>query len=275
MISFRVTDWDQAYANSDNIAGGDRWPHAWVEPAANYRATRSQAGLAKLGVPYGDSPRHQLDLFFPDRRPHGLVIFVHGGYWLALDKSYWSHLARGCVGRGYAVAIPSYTLCPDRRISGITAEVAEASKVASGFVDGDVRLVGHSAGGHLVTRMICTNSPLPLSIQRRVVNTVSISGLHDLRPIMKTSMNKTLSLDNAEAAAESPALDEPMEGARITCWVGAAERSEFVRQSALLANVWSGLGAETAFVQEPDRHHFDVIDGLLDPEHPMVSTLLR
>ena len=57
-------------------------------------------------------------------------------------------------------------------------------------------------------------------------------------------------------------------------WVGQAERSEFVRQSALITNVWRGLAAETAFVAEPDRHHFDVVDGLADPGSALLEALL-
>jgi hypothetical protein len=78
----------------------------------------------------------------------------------------------------------------------------------------------------------------------------------------------------AEALGESPALLEPREGIRLTCWVGGAERAEFLRQNALLANIWTGLGARTAAVAEPDRHHFNVIDGLADPDHPLSRTLL-
>ena len=85
---------------------------------------------------------------------------------------------------------------------------------------------------------------------------------------------ETLKIDREEADGESPALLEPMAGARIACWVGAAERSEFVRQNALLANAWTGLGAETLTVEEPDRHHFNVIDGLADPDHALTRTLL-
>ena len=88
-------------------------------------------------------------------------------------------------------------------------------------------------------------------------------------------MSATLNIDADEAAAESPALLAPMPGARLTCWVGAAERSEFVRQNTLLANVWTGLGAATAACAEPDRHHFDVIDGLCDPHHGLTRTLLE
>jgi poly(3-hydroxybutyrate) depolymerase len=152
--------------------------------------------------------------------------------------------------------------------------VAGAIAVAADMVAGPIRLVGHSAGGQLVTRVICANSPLPAALRHRIAATVSISGLHDLRPMLRTAMNATLGLDAAEAAAESPALLEPMPGARLTCWVGAAERSEFIRQNGLLANVWKGLGAATAVVEEPDRHHFNVIDGLADPQHPLLRAVL-
>lgn len=275
MYTHRVTDWNDAYANAPNIPGGERWPQLWVAPAAAYRDELSRAGRAELDVTYGDGERQRLDLFMPASSPNGLVVFVHGGFWKALDRSYWSHLARGAVESGYAVAMPSYTLCPASRIADITREIARAVEAASERVAGEIRLTGHSAGGHLVTRMICRDAPLSATVRERIVNTVSISGVHDLRPMMRTAMNDILNIDAAEAAAESPALLEPVAGARLTCWVGAAERSEFLRQSALLANVWTGLGAATAFVAEPDRHHFDVIDGLADPGHALVRTLLE
>ncbi|WP_029617795.1 alpha/beta hydrolase [Pseudorhizobium marinum] len=270
----RITDWDDAYANGPNIAGGERWPGLWIEPARMYRQAKLEAGQAKLGIPYGEGERNKLDLFLPAGEPRGLVVFVHGGFWLRLDRSYWSHLARGPVEAGFAVAMPSYTLCPDIRISGITAEVGAAIEKAAELVEGPVRLIGHSAGGHLVTRMITTTSPLPQEVQARVAHTVSLSGVHDLRPLMHTAMNAQLNIDRQEAWRESPALLEPMNGARLTCWVGATERSEFLRQNALLANLWKGLGAETEAVEEPDRHHFNVLDGLANPNHPLTQTLL-
>ena len=274
MIPHGISDWDDAYANSAHIAGGERWPDAWSQPARLFREAMLAAGRAELDIAYGEKLRNRLDLFLPLGRPKGLVVFVHGGYWMALDKSFWSHLARGSVENGHAVAMPSYTLCPDIRIAGIAREIGLAIVEAGSRVDGPIRLTGHSAGGHLVARMISRPSPLPESIQRRVVHTVPIAGLPDLRPLLRTSMNATLRIDKAEALAESPALLEPIEGARVTAWVGAAERSEFIRQSAIIANIWTGLGARTAFHAEPDRHHFSVIDGLADPGHPLTQALL-
>ncbi|MBO6718287.1 MAG: alpha/beta hydrolase [Rhizobiaceae bacterium] len=274
MILHRVENWDDAYSNGPNIPGGERWPDAWVAPAEAYREELKVAKRAKLGVVYGDGPRNAFDLFLPEGKPQGLVVFVHGGFWLRLERSFWSHLAKGSVDSGWAVAMPSYTLAPDIRIASITREVGTAIEKAAGMIPGAIRLTGHSAGGHLVTRMISATSPLPEAVRKRIANTVSIAGVHDLRPLMNTTMNATLKIDEAEALAESPALLRPMDGARLTCWVGAAERAEFVRQNALLANVWTGLGAETAAYEEPNRHHFNVIDGLADASHPLTRSLL-
>ncbi|OCP15045.1 MULTISPECIES: alpha/beta hydrolase [unclassified Ensifer] len=274
MLEHRVSDWNDAYANGSNIARGDRWPEAWVKPAEAFRNALSAAGRAKLDLAYGERPRNRMDLFLPQGSAKGLVVFVHGGFWLQLDKSFWSDLAAGAVDSGYAVAMPSYTLCPEIRIAGIVEEVATAITEAAKLVDGPLMLTGHSAGGHLVSRMITATSPLSPDVQARIRNVVSISGVHDLRPIMSTAMNERLAIDEAEALSESPALLRPMRNARITCWAGGGERAEFLRQNALLANIWTGLGATTAAVIEPDRHHFSVIDGLVDAGHPLTRTLL-
>ncbi|MEP9387021.1 alpha/beta hydrolase [Mesorhizobium sp. KR9-304] len=274
MYHHRISDWDDAYTNGANIAGGDRWPDAWVDPARAYREGRVAAGKAKLDLAYGARPRNRFDLFLPDAEPKGLVVFIHGGYWMRFDQSYWSHLAKGPVDRGYAVAMPTYTLCPETRIAGITKEIGTAIDKIAGMVGGPIQLTGHSAGGHLAARLVCADTPLSKDVLSRLRNVVSISGLHDLRPLMRTALSATLHIDHAEAMAESPLFLEPVDGMRVTCWVGGGERSEFIRQSALLANAWVGVGGATALVEEPDRHHFTIIDGLTDPAHPLTRALL-
>ncbi|PZO78096.1 MAG: alpha/beta hydrolase [Mesorhizobium amorphae] len=271
MISYAVSDWDDAYANGPNVPDGGRWPDAWAGPAKRYRETLGDR--ARLDIAYGEGARNTLDLFLPEGEAQGLVVFIHGGYWKALDKSFWSHLAAGANARGHAVAIPSYTLCPETRIAGITQEIGAAVTKAAGEIDGPIRLTGHSAGGHLTARMVAETSPLGEAVRARIVHALPIAGVHDLRPIMRTEMNEVLGVDEAEALAESPALLRPIEGMRVTAWVGGAERAEFVRLSALLANVWTGLGARTAFYAEPDKHHFTVVDSLAETDGALTRAL--
>lgn len=272
MRLYRVGDWNDAYSNGANIPRSDRWPDAWIKPAATFRDALGARAL--LEQPYGSNPRQVFDLFLPEGDQKGLVVFVHGGYWLESDKSGWSHLAAGPLAHGYAVAMPSYRQCPEVHIADIGLDVAAAIAVAATRIDGPIHLTGHSAGGHLVSRMVSEPSPLPPDVLARVRNVVPISGLADLRPLMNTTMNADLRIDAAEAMRESPALLRPVAGTRLIAWVGGAERAEFRRQNALLANIWLGLGAETAAIEAPDRHHFDVVDDLADPESGLVDMLL-
>lgn len=275
MVSGGITNWDDAYANGAHIPNGDAFPQQWEEAAASYRTERMAQERARLDINYGSGAREVFDLFLPDGDMVGILVFVHGGYWRAFDKSVWSHLAAGANARGLAVVIPSYTLCPQAHIGDITSQVARAINQAAGMLPGPVYLAGHSAGGHLVTRMICATSALSQGVLKRIQTVMSISGVHDLRPLLKTAMNRDIRLDFEEATRESPALLPPRDGVRLHAWVGADERPEFIRQSELIANIWSGCGALTEVTIEPGKHHFDVIDSLTDPKSAMLDALLK
>ncbi|MEM8872148.1 MAG: alpha/beta hydrolase [Pseudomonadota bacterium] len=270
----RITDWDDAYANRDHIEDAETYVTRWPQDAAAFRADLLGQGRAELDLAYGAGTRNRFDLFRPEKIPEGLVVFVHGGYWRTFDKNVWSRFAAGPLNQGWAVAMPSYTLAPEVPIDTITDEIGAAIEEAAAQIPGPIRLAGHSAGGHLVTRQVCADTALSPAVLQRIQHVVSISGVHDLRPLLMTTMNDDLRLDVISAAAESPALLVPVDGARVTVWVGGDERPEFVRQSTLLANIWTGLGADMTQVKEPDRHHFDVIDGLLEGGSDLTYSLL-
>ncbi|MGI9500838.1 MAG: alpha/beta hydrolase [Geminicoccaceae bacterium] len=277
-----LEDWDKAYNN--RAAVGMAEVEAFIaDLEARAKAFRQQMtglGRTRLDEAYGDRPRQHFDLFLPDQRPAALTVFVHGGYWRSFDKSFWSHLASGPLAHQAAVAIPSYTLCPEARISDITNEIARFLGHIAAEVDGPIRLVGHSAGGHLVARLASSSVPHrpgnapDRRLSERIAKIVSISGVHDLRPLLLTSMNDDLRLDLAEARAESPILLDPVDGVDLTCWAGADELPAFRLQNRLLAEIWGALGARTEAVEAKGKHHFSVIDDLADPESELVGTLM-
>lgn len=269
-----IADWDQAYDNRNAVGLDVVEAHVagWNRQAEALRGQLSSAGRAHIDQPYGRGERQRYDLFLPEEAPHGLAIYVHGGYWRSFDKSTWSHLARGPLTRGFATAIPSYTLCPEARIADITREIAAFLEHVAKDIDGPLHLIGHSAGGHLVTRMI--SGALDRGLAGRIAKVVSVSGVHDLRPLLRTAMNETFHLDLAEARAESPVLLEPVEGTDLTCWVGADELPAFRQQNALLADLWHGLGAKTEVVEAQGKQHFSVIEDLADPSSALTTALL-
>jgi acetyl esterase/lipase len=251
-------DPDIAYANAAFIPDADSYPTRWARDAGAFRALMVARGQARLNLPYGVAERQRYDLFLPDAPPKGLVLFVHGGYWRAFGREDWSHLAAGPVARGFAVAMPSYTLAPAARISAITQEIKASLIAASAEVAGPVLLTGHSAGGHLVARMGCESIGLDEEITNRIRHIAPISPLADLRPLLHTQINSDLHLTPSEAASESPLLLKPRKDTRVTVWVGAEERPAFLDQARWLAEAWVGAALHIA----PGRHHFDVIDGL-------------
>ncbi len=267
-------DWDDAYANAAHIQGGEAYPARWAAAAAAFRAELSAEGRANLDVAYGSKDRNRFDLFRPDGPLQGLFVFVHGGYWMSFDKSSWSHLAKGPLAHGFAVAMPSYTLCPQASIPAIVGEIASAIVAAAEHCTGPLVLAGHSAGGQLVTRMVASPSPLPDDILARITMVVSISGLHDLHPLMKTAMNATLGITEEQALAQSPALLAPAHICRIEVQVGADERPEFLRQSQMLVDAWRAAGARINLTMSADRHHFDVIDDLSRPASAILEKAL-
>ncbi|MFC3167132.1 alpha/beta hydrolase [Paracoccus fontiphilus] len=258
---YHVADWDDAYANGAHIPNAESFVPRWEDAAAQFRQAHPPEPLGRG------------HLFRPSGTARGLMVFIHGGYWMRFGPGTWSHLAAGALARGWAVAMPAYTLAPKARIAQMTREVAEAIVEAARCVDGPLVLSGHSAGGHLAARMVCPDG-LPDAVAARVTACVPISPLADLRPLLCTAMNDTLRLDANEAAAESPALLAPRPGIPVTTWVGGMERPEFIRQARLLANVWAGLGAATECVIDPGHHHFDVVEGLERAGSPLLERLL-
>lgn len=275
-----ITDWEVAYSNQGYVPHAMELLEAGAKAAEALRERLENQGCAELGLSYGKTERQALDLFWPEASPEnsarakGLVFFVHGGYWRAFDRSYWSHLAEGPLANGWAVAMPSYTLAPEASMTQIGQEVAQALNFAGARVPGSIRITGHSAGGHLVSRLTCQDSELNDDIAARLHTCLSLSGLHDLRPMLRLALNEALRMDLDEAERESPALMHPRAIKRLICWVGGGETDEFRRQNALLANIWGGFGLETHCIEDGNLNHFNVIDGLARADSPLTQALI-
>ncbi|WP_299607578.1 alpha/beta hydrolase [uncultured Tateyamaria sp.] len=259
-----MPDMDDAYANGAYIDGAADYPPRWAAQAQAFRD--SLGDRARIGLTYGPSERMALDYFLPEGAAKGTLIFVHGGYWLKFDRTYWSHLAHGALTKGWAVAMPSYDLCPAVRIAGITQQIAQAVMAVADGSMGPISLAGHSAGGHLVSRMLAPGM-LPASVTARLAHVMPISPVSDLEPLLQTAMNAEFGMDTAMAQAESP-IHQPKPDVPVTVWVGADERPVFLDQARWLAKAW---GADHVVTE--GEHHFNVIDALTDPDSDMIRRL--
>ncbi len=252
---------------------------------ARYEALSREARAALrpvLDLRYGPGPKETLDLFVPAGRPRGTFVFLHGGYWRALDKSDFSFVAGPFVAAGHAVAVVNYDLCPAVSIATIVEECRRAvawlaSEGRSHGADADRTVVGgHSAGGHLVAMLFATDRGTAGRAQDSVAGGVSLSGVHDLAPMMQFSFNADFKLDAAEAARMSPVHLAPLTRAPLLLAAGADETSEFIRQTRILWDAWPGnrpSGAPAPLII-PGRHHFSVVADYADPESELVRATL-
>lgn len=251
----------------DNRAAVPDHPAVMARWQADAQATRAAHPPIVLG--YGSSEREAIDLFEagPDAP---VVVFIHGGYWQALDRSWFSWVAPALIAQGISVAIPSYDLCPTVRLGRIVDQMRAATEAVRDRTGSRPLVVGHSAGGHLAACLLS---------EGRVSGAVAISGLFDLVPLVSTRINVSLGLDDLEAAALSPIHWPAPNGSTpggtvLDCVVGTEETTEFVRQSRDMAAFWAARGVETRFEPLPDLNHFTVLNPLGDPDSALVQRIV-
>ena len=147
-----TVDYEAEYNNRARVPEHPALIAGWARDAAAYRAR-----LAPHSIPYDHSPRNTIDLFQGDESAP-IVVFIHGGYWQALDISYFSHLAAGLNAHGLSVALPGYDLCPGVSVDHIIRQMRMATRELA-RLKRPLVITGHSAGGHLAACMLATDWP--------------------------------------------------------------------------------------------------------------------
>jgi arylformamidase len=262
-----AVDYEAEYNNRARVPEHPPIMAGWVRDAAEYRAKHPPRVLR-----YGPGERHRIDLF-AGGSDGPVVVFIHGGYWQALDGSSFSHCARGLNAHGVSVAVPTYDLCPAVSMGDIITQMRNAAHELAKL--GQPLVVsGHSAGGHLAACMLATDwSAFDASLPNNLVRAVyAISGLFDLPPLVETSINKALGMDETSAKAASPLFWTPPTRGSLDAVVGGNESAEYFRQSRTIVAEW-GRGIATRFDTVADANHFTAIAPLSDPNSPMVLRL--
>jgi arylformamidase len=260
---------DVQYNNLARIAEHPQIFERWRNASTLARANSTN----HLDLPYGSGPNETLDVFTPERPGAPVLVFIHGGWWRALDKSDLSFVAPAFTRAGAMVVVPNYALCPAVTIDTIALQMVQAlawtHRHAARHGGDPARIVvaGHSAGGHLAAMLLCCrwNEVAPDLPAQLVRSALSISGLFDLEPIRRTPfLQRDLRLTPASVARLSPARFAPPAG-RLFATVGAQESEEFLRQNRSIRAAW-GEQAVPVCETVADTHHLDVLHALADPK---------
>lgn len=277
-----------------------RFDPAWLEAQYNCRArvpghvrhferwaaastlVRAQ-GRPHLDIAYGPGDGETLDIF-PAATPGApVIVFIHGGYWRSLDKSDFSFLAPAFNAAGATLVLPNYALCPAVGIEHIALQLTRAvawvwrHAAEHGADASRLALVGHSAGGHLATLLLsCRWKEVAADLPAQpLAGALSVSGLYDLEPLRHVaSLQADLQLTPAAVRRLSPAFFPRPKSGRLYAVVGLDESDEFVRQNALIRDVW-GPTAVPVCETLPGADHYSVLEGLADPESRLHGLALR
>jgi len=271
---YSQTELEAQYNNQRRVPEFPRLVARWRERSAAIQASAE----CRLDLAYGDGPRDRFD-YYPCATPHApLLVYLHGGYWQAGDKSLYGFLTPGPVAGGFNVAIPNYDLCPQAALEDIGPQLARAlihlhgQAMELGFDREQIYLSGHSAGGHLTAMLLATDfsqlqPELPTGLFRAGI---SISGLFDLAPLIPTSLNSALGLNRARAGALSPIHLTPVSSAPLLASVGAEESEEFHRQARAICQAWEPAGR---YLEIPASNHFTVLQSLAEPDGQLCRQL--
>ena len=256
-------DLEAEYNNRARVPDSGAIIGQWARDAAAFRAGWA---ASTLDIPYGEGARERFDLF-EAATPGPVAVFIHGGYWQALDKSFASHCARGLLGRGVTVAVPSYDLCPNVPLRHIVEQMQAACAVLCRRSGRRLLVAGHSAGGQLAAMLMATDwKAIDPSLPADLVGAaLPVSGVFELEPGLPTSIGAALHLAAEEARALSPRWLPPAPG-EMHAVVGGAESDEFLRQTRDFAAAWGGSHEVL-----PGANHFTVLDPFADPAHPLVA----
>lgn len=229
----------------NNRAAVPEHPQHFATYAAWSKAARAKYA-PKTDLRYGPNPGERLDLFLPPGTPRGTYLYIHGGYWRALTKEDYSFVAGPLLAEGIAVAVTEYDLCPQVTIGAIVDECRRAVQWLSREgpkhgTAGPLVVGGSSAGGHLAAMLFATDWAAHGFARSPLAGGVSLSGVHDLRPLVHFSFNRDFGLDEAEAWRLSPLAYPSLTDAPFVIACGSAETSEFIRQAQILWDAWPGV----------------------------------
>lgn len=114
------------------------------------------------GIPYGEGPRQQLDVYAPTvpaSGPRPVILFFYGGSWNSGARSGYAFVGRALAARGFVTVIPDYRLVPEVVYPGFVLDGASAVRWARAHArdyggDGNrIVLMGHSAGAYIAATL--------------------------------------------------------------------------------------------------------------------------
>ena len=250
---------------------------AYVAASADTRARLD----CVLDVRYGPGKKETLDIFPAGTADAPVHLFIHGGYWRAMDKSDYSFIADVFQPAGATTVLINYDLCPDVMVDTIVAQTMRAIAWTwrnigeHGGNPDRLYVSGNSAGGHLTAMALAhawTAEGLPADI---IKGAVPITGVHDCEPVPDITVNELVRLDRETARRLSPLRNPPRHALPVLVAVGGAEPPLWIQMSKDYAALCREHGLDCEYMELPGHDHFDISRAVGDSASPLARAMLR
>ncbi|XP_013183472.1 kynurenine formamidase [Amyelois transitella] len=241
----------------------------------------------KLEIEYGSTPGQKLDILgtdLPDDSP--ILVYVHGGYWQELSREISRYPALPLYRSRVKTIVVGYDLCPVATLPEIVNQIQNAARFVFEYAEKmgsrGVYFAGHSAGAHLVAKLLASADFLDSALgSSRLQGAFLISGIYDLREVIHTSVNNAVQLPTEWARPLSPQFDcfKHLQGRRIRLYILAAQNDSpaFKKQS----REFFELLQNTCLIQhmyleiKDDMDHFDIVECFANQDNFLKNLLVH
>ncbi|XP_031622293.1 kynurenine formamidase [Contarinia nasturtii] len=273
---FQPSLWSERYPTSEQVLSAHI---AFSKSESDRIRSKISFETVKYGERFTNETFDIYGIDLPKDAP--VFVYIHGGYWQALDKTVSAYVVEPLYKAGHKVIVLDYDICPNVTLEQLVDQIHRAGisivNYAKSIGTRCVQIGGHSAGGHLAACLydnLVQQSPSLTSI---VKSLYLISGVYDiceLRYMPTVNPNNILSLDENNVLRLSPILFDfdkwitvaASEGNSVTAihmYVGSKDAPKLVGQSYCIERILAHyLYPKFRLIMIETTDHFDIVENL-------------
>lgn len=247
-------------------------------------AETSRAIAVHRNVEYGPHSRHRLDVYRCGSNPRPIVVFVHGGGFVAGSKdedgTFHRNVGEYFARHGYIALVPNYRLAPSDTWPAGAQDVGQVlqwavnQRATLGAIAHDIKIVGQSAGAsHVATWLF---DPTLRDAERPDVEAVILmAGFYHAEAPLAPPIQSYFGSNPLDYAERSPISHVDRSHPRLMLTIAEFDPGAIARQTYLMAGALSEAEAACARLHWFAGHnHVSTVQSLGCPQDD-VGTVLR
>jgi arylformamidase len=279
-LDYTQEELDQAY---DQTVWAPNFPELRmlnIQRSASVRERRSHQEAH-----YGNGEEETLEILPCGVKGAPVVLFVHGGRWMAQPENAFIYFAETIINNGAHFAAARFSTLTATPGPERMPDMVDQLRRAVGWLyhnarqfGGDpdqIHVIGHSSGAHLASVLLTTDWT-KLGLPANIFKTgTCISGMYDLEPVLISNRSSYIKLN----AVEDDEFSAMRHLDRLHCPMlvthGDKESPEFQRHTKVFAAAMKEACHPHTFITLNDSNHFEGVASLYDPQSQLSEALLQ